>query len=512
MTHDTEPITSLLDKLGRMSGRGFCMRRHGQPSDVQTFGTEATAALTALAASTHGTHEVQHTGNGSGERMYGVAVDTARGNELLVSYPYPRQTREAPRDDGSWLEEILKDAKLLIEERDQTRCEARKLTEELNRSYEDLYLFSRIATQIKSLHFSEGMLRDLLEETREAMRVELATACFPHAKGFNVQAASPEFARRLPDMDGFVRALVETIPRSAPAFEKQSFIVTDSREIPALKAMHALPFRALAIEIRTTDRAYGWLLLVSFNMKEIFRRGEYRLLSTMTQQIALVMANTDLYRDLELFVISLVHSLVKALEAKDLYTRGHSERVSSLCMRIANTIGLDAEQRLDLERASMLHDLGKIGTPEALLNKPGRLTDTEFETVQAHPVKGAEILKPVSQLAGALPGIRHHHERYDGKGYPDNLKGDAIPLLARIIAVADSYDAITSDRAYRPGRTHDEAMRIIDDCAGTQLDPAIVQAFQRMFDTHAPVGAPVDTPSGGKPQSLENVTVERPSA
>jgi HD-GYP domain-containing protein (c-di-GMP phosphodiesterase class II) len=226
---------------------------------------------------------------------------------------------------------------------------------------------------------------------------------------------------------------------------------------------------------------YGWMGLVSFNLGEIFRRSELRLLDSMAEQIAVVITNSDLYRDLERFVINMVKSLVFAIEAKDDYTRGHSERVCQYSLLMAERLGLDEERKKILQWASILHDSGKIGIPESILNKPWRLKDEEYQIIKNHPMKGHTILEPLEQLASSLPGMLHHHERYDGAGYPQGLKGKEIPLDARIIAVADTFDAITSNRAYRPAKTPEEALEEIENVAGTQLDPDLVKVFKEVF-------------------------------
>jgi len=369
--------------------------------------------------------------------------------------------------------------------------ESTRLAEELGQTYEDLYLFSRIATQVRSLHFSKQMVQELLCEIMDAMRVDLAAAEFSEKPEDNVYVTSPESGAPVPDPAGFLTRLNAQMHDSAAVLDGNCLIVNTSAGCPELRNMHAAVFRALAVRIHNGDSHYGWLLLASFNMDEIFRRGEFRLLETMGQQVALVLANSELYKNLELSVIGLVKSLVLAIEAKDQYTRGHTERVSEHCMRMADELGLDAQQRQNLQWASVLHDLGKIGTPESILNKPSRLSKAEYACVQEHPAKGAEILASISQLADALPAIRHHHEHYDGGGYPDGLQGEQIPLLARVIAVADTYDAITSARAYRGARSDAEAMHIITTCSGTQLDPKLTDVFRRTLNrpAHA-AGAP----------------------
>ena len=138
---------------------------------------------------------------------------------------------------------------------------------------------------------------------------------------------------------------------------------------------------------------------------------------------------------------------------------------------------MQKKQRDIVHWAAILHDVGKIGIPEKILNKPGPLNDEEFEIIKLHPEKGHNILQPLKQLSASLPGILHHHERYDGRGYPQGLSGEEIPLPARIIAVADTFDAITSHRPYRPAKQQQEALTIIEAVAGTQLDPNLAQVF-----------------------------------
>jgi putative two-component system response regulator len=170
-------------------------------------------------------------------------------------------------------------------------------------------------------------------------------------------------------------------------------------------------------------------------------------------------------------------SLARALEAKDSYTSGHSQRVAEYSVLTAQQLDLDFITCERVRIAGQLHDIGKIGMRESILNKPGRLTDEEYEIVKQHPVIGAEILRPLITDTCVICGVRHHHERYDGRGYPDNLVGEIIPLEARILSVADTYDAMTTNRAYRSGLSHDKAMAEIERCSGAQFDPVIAQAF-----------------------------------
>ena len=174
-----------------------------------------------------------------------------------------------------------------------------------------------------------------------------------------------------------------------------------------------------------------------------------------------------------------VGSLIQAVETKDYYTRGHSERVAKASVMIAQQLGM-REDRLEMLRyAGMLHDVGKLGVPTKLLQKTGPLDDTEFAAIKLHPTRGFEMVNGISFLEEATQGIRHHHERVDGRGYPDGLAGDKIPEFARLIAVADAFDSMTSTRSYRGARSVDAAIRELTRWAGTQFDPAIVGALVR---------------------------------
>jgi response regulator RpfG family c-di-GMP phosphodiesterase len=172
-----------------------------------------------------------------------------------------------------------------------------------------------------------------------------------------------------------------------------------------------------------------------------------------------------------------IDAMIKALEAKDFYTRGHSQRVTLYSVAIAKELGIAGQEMEDLHRASVLHDLGKIGVREAVLNKPGKLTEEEFAEIVRHPETAVRILEPIPFFRPLLPAILHHHERFDGKGYPARLAGRTIPLASRIMAIADTFDAMTSTRAYRKALPVADAINEIRRCSGTQFDPDIVPAF-----------------------------------
>jgi response regulator RpfG family c-di-GMP phosphodiesterase len=175
--------------------------------------------------------------------------------------------------------------------------------------------------------------------------------------------------------------------------------------------------------------------------------------------------------------LSAIDSLVRTLEARDRYTSGHSLRVRRYALLLADSLGLDDQQRGRLSLAAKLHDIGKVGIPEDILNKPARLTSEEYRVVREHPLIAERILSPIIRNRSVLAAIRGHHERPDGAGYPDGLQGPHVPLLARIIAITDCYDALTSKRAYREALTVPQALEVLRAGAGTQFDPELVRMF-----------------------------------
>lgn len=191
------------------------------------------------------------------------------------------------------------------------------------------------------------------------------------------------------------------------------------------------------------------------------------------------------YAQLSEAYLSTVRSLVQTIEAKDPYTRGHSERVSEYALQLGARLALPGTEMSVLERAALLHDLGKLGVQVETLTSHQQLDAEEVQAIRRHPALGSELVSHVDFLADIVPIVRHHHERFDGGGYPEGLMGERIPMLARVLAVADTYDAMTSDRAYRPGMAVSEARAEIVRVAGSQLDPNVCSVFLEILDEQA---------------------------
>lgn len=214
---------------------------------------------------------------------------------------------------------------------------------------------------------------------------------------------------------------------------------------------------------------------------ELFTEENLKLLSAMAYEAASAIEKAGLYKDLHESYLSTIHALASAIEVKDPYTKGHSDAVARCAAKIAKRLGLSPHEIEGIEVAAILHDVGKIGIQEDILNKPGKLDDEEWKEVKKHPESSMKILEGINFPWDIKPIVYAHHERYDGNGYPNGLKGEEVPLGARILGVADLYDAMISDRAYRKGLRKEVVIEELKRVSGTQIDPEIGKVFIKML-------------------------------
>ncbi len=236
------------------------------------------------------------------------------------------------------------------------------------------------------------------------------------------------------------------------------------------------------VPLATEQESVGLLLVGREAGEPSFTPRELELLHSMAQVAANAIRRAQLVYALEHAYVDVVLALARAMDARDTDTANHSERIAAWAERTARALGCPEEQVRQVRWAALLHDIGKVGVPDHILRKPGPLTEAEWEVIRRHPSIGEEILKPVAALREVAHIVRHHQERWDGTGYPDGLAGEDIPLGARIIAVVDSYGAITDHRPYRRARTHQEAVEELKRCAGSQFDPRVVEAFLQVLE------------------------------
>ncbi|NLH48512.1 MAG: GAF domain-containing protein [Myxococcales bacterium] len=234
---------------------------------------------------------------------------------------------------------------------------------------------------------------------------------------------------------------------------------------------------AISMPLKVKSKVIGVLNLSNFMGRDRFFESDVQFLSLLAAQAAVAIQNANLYNSLQTSYLHTIISLANALEARDASLSGHSNKVLEHSVRIAQKMGLSERETDDIRNAAILHDIGKIGIRDAILLKPGKLDDSEWRILRTHPEVGSHIIAPVRHLSRAVPLILHHHERWDGQGYPSGLAGPEIPLGSRIISVADTYDAMISKRPYRDALGHQSAVKELRRVAGSQLDPHVTAAF-----------------------------------
>lgn len=287
--------------------------------------------------------------------------------------------------------------------------------------------------------------------------------------------------------EGAVEAIAAFDGSIAQAFVTgQNVVVADASGEPTLTeagigALVVMPLRA--------NETTSGVFLVTFASAREVSADEQQLLSTLAQQAATAVHNARLYQEIEAGYLSTVQAMVSVVDARERYQHGHAERVRAYCAAAGSEIGLDQRSLATLELAALFHDLGHIGVPESVLNKPGDLTAEEWSLVRKHPILGVAILKQVPRMEAVVPVILQHHERYDGQGYPEGILGDDASVLSQILAVADAYEAMTSTRPHRPALSREMAVAELQKNSGSQFAPRVVDAFIKSTEESVAVQA-----------------------
>jgi HD-GYP domain-containing protein (c-di-GMP phosphodiesterase class II) len=360
-----------------------------------------------------------------------------------------------------------------------THGELANVTEQLSSVYEELSLLSKISSGMRFSQKPQTFLETVAREVQEigdfrAVLIALAQHADEQAEA-QLEDASVVIGECGVDSAVLLKALHEPIHDALTVGETQvhNEIAPDCDWAKLSDRLR----RFVCVPLVRDHRALGMLLAVDKNDATEFSSVDLKLLNNVGSQCSIFLENAALYHDMQDLFMGVLHALTRSIDAKDAYTRGHSQRVAELSRALARRIGLTDEQCERVYLSGLLHDVGKIGVPEAVLTKPGRLTDDEFATIRKHPAIGAQILGNIRQLQDIVPGVLFHHERWDGHGYPHLLSGDNIPLMGRIICVADSFDAMSSTRTYRPSLPLETVLCEITRCAGSQFDPALAKVF-----------------------------------
>lgn len=346
------------------------------------------------------------------------------------------------------------------------------LSGQLANTYEELSLIYQISGGMKVNRRPADFFQQICTEAIDVMGVGGMGVSLPTSQKLG---QIPQVFGRA-DWDSAIAHRLSTELLAWMRTHKTSLICNDLAKEPHWGWLRPNARRLLAVPLQRGNDVLGCLFAVDKQSGD-FDSVDSKLLNSIANESAIFLENAVLFEDVHGLMMGLLHSLTSAVDAKDPYTCGHSERVATLSRAIASSLGLEDRQVERIYMAGLLHDVGKIGVPESVLQKPGRLTAEEFEQMKRHPAIGAKILQDVEQIQDIIPGVLHHHERYDGKGYPHGLAGKDIPLMGRIICMADCFDAMTSTRIYRKAMPLEVTLADLRRCSGTQFDPEVAEAF-----------------------------------
>lgn len=369
-----------------------------------------------------------------------------------------------------------------LENASVSHSELGNVTEQLTSVYEELSLLSKISSGMRFSQKPQAFLEMVARELQEIGNFRSVLFALPgradDQNQFPLDGAEVVVGDCGVESQVILKALHEPIHDAISVGETQvhNDIAPDCDWARLTDHFR----RFVCVPLGRDHRSLGILIAIDKINSTEFSSVDLKLLNNVGNQCSIFLENASLYRDMQDLFMGVLHALTRSIDAKDAYTRGHSQRVAELSRELARKIGLSDDQCERIYLSGLLHDVGKIGVPEGVLTKPGRLTDEEFAAIKKHPAIGAQILGNIRQLQDIVPGVLFHHERWDGHGYPHGLAGDNIPLMGRIICVADSFDAMSSTRTYRPALPLNTVMREITRCAGAQFDPTLAKIFVTM--------------------------------
>ncbi len=425
------------------------------------------------------------------KHLLGVMILAGKGNSFRLGEEVLRVCSRLGID-GIWLnqqaeelpiygdEAIVRQARLLLGMiRDQVRLaglegELDSLSGQLANTYEELSLIYQLSSGMRINRRAADFFKQACLDVMDVMGV--------HGMGVALMQPASPAEQQEPVLYGSLSLPPGKVHRLADQLmkvlcgRKSPLLINNLAADKNFSWMAEYARQVIAVPLQRQDQVLGCLFGIDKNVGE-FDSVDSKLLNSIANESAIYLENVMLFDDVHGLMMGLLHSLTSAVDAKDAYTCGHSERVALLSRHLAQEIKLSEHDVERIYMAGLLHDVGKIGVPEAVLQKTGKLTAEEFEQMKKHPQIGARILHDIKQIKDIIPGVLYHHERFDGKGYPSGLAGHDIPQMGRIICLADCFDAMTSNRTYRRALPLEVALTEIRRCSGTQFDPELADAF-----------------------------------
>ncbi|MCE5299545.1 MAG: HD domain-containing protein [Spirochaetia bacterium] len=345
------------------------------------------------------------------------------------------------------------------------------INEGLRNSFEELTTLYRLVDIITEARTLERVLNSLLDMVSEVIPCEGAVLFLADDKSGEMDVALKRNISKKIDFKISQMSKQKVIEWALKKGKTIALPDTDEDAPPDERVTFVL------VPLIAHDKSVGLINIITQTSEGDITNKDQSLLTILAKQAALAIENVRLYEGMKKDQVSIIKALSATVDAKDHYTLGHSQKVSDYSVRMAEALGLAERDVETIKYAALLHDIGKIAMSDEIIKKPTRLSPEEYEQVRKHPVIGAKIIKEIESLAPMVPIIYHHHERYDGKGYPDGLKGEDIPIGARIVHVADAYDTMVSARAYRDMLPAELAISELRKNAGTQFDPKVVEVF-----------------------------------
>ncbi len=482
-----------------IADRGFPYTVGRDNENQLHIGSSAVSRYHAVLVAENGAHYVQDMDSTNGTFLNGKSIRKAKitpGDKITIANvdilvegaPVPIREIAAPLDLTVSIDNpIPSDATITV----------KNPTEDLNfenlfeggpslddlksrRSLEVLYKADKIARDIEDLGQMLENLMDLILEVIPASRGYIFLV------NRDTEKLDP-YVRRAPDsIAGDSEIVVSRTILNAAVGQKESLLSNDAlvdERFVQSKSISDLKIRsAMCAPLVNRGKVLGIIYVDSSDQSNLYTTDDLALLSAMALKAGVSLDNARLYEDQRNLFYNAVETLVRAIQARDPYTSGHSARVTKYSLLVAEKLDLTTKEKHQLYLAAMLHDIGKIGIPDSLLNRKGKLTEEEFQQIRNHVTVGAQMLNALGEMHPIVPLILHHHEAWDGSGYPDGLKGEQIPRLSRILSVADTYDAMTSDRPYREAMSGSDAVKELKRCSGSHFDPAVVDVFLMVLE------------------------------
>ncbi len=383
------------------------------------------------------------------------------------------------REDQAALEELARLAMIWKNDLlalDIVNEEVQGLGERLCACYEELSLLYRLGTNMNVAKRPETLLKSICDELYQVLAFRWIAFRWLGSRDSSWDLDPPfVFAGTLPDNE---HRTSERLHRRLAALRPMKPMILNDAAETAAAGMEGFGDNLLIHPIVNHNEVLGAVVAAGKHGDDpLINNLDITLISATVSHLQIYLDNLSLYDQTQQTFLGSLEALTAAIDAKDPYTCGHSQRVAMLASRLAAAAGLDDATARRVFICGLVHDIGKIGVPEAVLGKAGKLSDEEFEAIKKHPEIGARILRDIPNMDDIIPGVLYHHERYDGRGYPAGLAGEDIPLFGRVLAIADSFDAMSSSRTYRRALPRLEVLEEIRRCKGTQFDPALADAF-----------------------------------